>query len=144
MPLPPLLHLPDAKAYHAYFQAEYVARSPVITYDGIQVRFFANQFTHAFFRDSTRGANDKAVFDWDRAKRMVWIRPVLSDPSLDVRRRTMDDGQTRRVVLHPRARYVVVVQLYDDNPLRAVFITAFWIRDPNSSSLGKIQSNPPW
>ena len=144
MPLPSLLALADEHAYEAHFEREYVRGPRVATYDGVQVRFLATQFRHVFHKDSSRGANDKAVFDLDRARRMDWIRCVLADQSLEVYRRVMENGEIRRIVLHPRPRYVVITQVYSENPPKEVFITAFWVRDPNSRTLANIRSNPRW
>jgi hypothetical protein len=123
MPLPPLLTLPNEESYRAHFHAEYCC-APVVTFDGIAVRFFPEMFDHAFYRDSSPTARDKANFDLQRAQRMNWIKAVLEDPTLEVYRRVMPDSKVRRIALEPTARYAVIIQIDSSKPLRARFITA--------------------
>ncbi len=102
MPLPPLLTLPDEAGYRAHFEAEYCC-APIVTFDGIAVRFFPEMFDHAFYRDSSPTAKDKANFDRQRAQRMTWIRNVLEDPALAVYRRVMPNSKIRRIAMESTA-----------------------------------------
>lgn len=141
MPLPPLLLLPDETAYHEHFQAQYCS-APVVTFDGIAVRFFSGGFHHAFYRDSSATAHDKAVFDLERARRMDWIKAVLADPTVELYRRKMPDSQIRRIALEPTTHYAVVIQIDRRNPARARFITAYVV--DSGSALVNMRSNPRW
>lgn len=141
MLLPSLLTLPDEQSYRVHFITQY-CNAPTVTFDGIAVRFFLNMFDHAFYRDSSRMAKDKANFDLQRAQRMDWIRTVLTDPSVELYRRVMLNSKIRRIALEPTVRYAVIIQIDNRNPLRARFITAY-IVDSNSA-LGKMRSNPQW
>src|SRR3990170_1828658 len=99
MSLPALLKLPDEAAYRDHYRRAFVKVSPLLTFDGIKVNFFPEQFNHAFFRDSSRTAKDKARFDWQRAERIEWIKEVLADPRAEIYRRLMPDGKTMRIML---------------------------------------------
>ena len=141
MPLPPLLSLPNEAAYRAYFETQY-CNTTVVTFDGVDVQFFPETFNHAFYRDSSRTAKDKANFDLKRAQRIDWIRVVLEDPSLQLYRRVMPNCKIRRIALEPSTPYAVIIQIDSRNAHRARFITAYIVDSP--SALTKIQSNPRW
>jgi hypothetical protein len=141
MALPPLLVLPDEKAYKAHWLENYVFLSPLITFDGIAVRFFAEVFDHAFFRESKPRSRVKDFLDFDRAKRMDWVAAVLRDGSVELYRRVMPNGKIRRIALVFSERYAVIVQLGGlGKPAR--FITAYVVH--NDSALRNMRSNPPW
>ncbi len=59
MDLPPLLVLADEAAYKAHWIQRYVTPGSVKTFDGIDVRFFAGNFDHAFFTEVVRGSGKK-------------------------------------------------------------------------------------
>ena len=141
MPLPPLLSLPDEAAYRTYFEVQY-CNTTVVTFDGITVQFFPETFNHAFYRDSSRTAKDKARFDLKRAQRMAWIRAVLEDSSLELYRRVMSNSKVRRIALELSTPYAVIIQIDSRNVHRARFITAYVVDSP--SALMKIRSNPRW
>jgi len=141
MPLPPLRSLPNEAAYRAYFQAQY-CNATTVTFDGITVRFFPGMFDHAFYRDSSRTAKDKANFDLRRAERMDWIRAVLEDSNLELYRRVMPNSKVRRIALEPTTPYAVIIQIDSHNASRARFITAFVVDSP--SALNKMRANPEW
>jgi hypothetical protein len=143
MPLPPLLNLPDEAAYRAHFEREYVHGPAVVTPDDITVRFFPERFDHAFYKSSCRGAQDKAVFDTDRAARMDWIRAVLTDASLERYRDPRRPKEFWCVVLEATTPYIVVVKLYKNNPPLARFITAFVV-DDSWGYLIKMRRMPRW
>jgi hypothetical protein len=64
-------------AYRAHYEAT-LCRGGIVTHDGIPVLFRKTDFDHAFFESSgRRGEND--VFSMDRAERMDWIVPALTD-----------------------------------------------------------------
>ena len=77
-----------------------------------------------------------------RAERMDWIRWALAEPSLEVYRRLMPDGATRRIVLEASTPYLVVCELLSTDPRKAVFITAYVVTD--AATLPKVRGNPPW
>jgi hypothetical protein len=141
MPLPPLLLLSDEAAYRAHWVRNYAANSPIRTFDGIPVRFTAGQFRHAFYQDSHRGADDKAVFARDRAERMDWIATVLADASCDLRRRVMQNRQIRRIAMVPDQQYAVIIG-FERGSSRAYFVTAYVPDSPRTWQ--NMRSNPKW
>lgn len=141
MSLPNLLMLPNEQHYRAHFITHYCNAS-VVTFDGIAVRFFPKMFDHAFYRDSTPTARDKANFDLQRARRMEWIKAVLADSSIELYRRVMSNSKVRRIALEPTARYAVIIQIDNRNLSRARFITAYVV--DSNSALTKMRSNPRW
>jgi hypothetical protein len=141
MPLLPLLVLPDDRNYRAHFEAQY-CRAPVLTFDGIAVQFFPEMFDHAFYRDSSPTAQDKAVFDLQRAQRMDWIRAVLADPSVELYRRVMPNSKVRRIALESTTLYTVIIQMDPRSSSRARFITAYVV--DSASALAKMRANPRW
>jgi hypothetical protein len=146
VPLPALLNLPDEASYRAYFGRRFVQGGPIRTHDGIEVRFHKNNFDHAFFRESRRGAGIKDTFDRTRAERMEWIRAVLTDPMAEAYRRQMPDRRrpsrrtTRRIAVVPSAPYAVIIQV-NRSGKTANFVTAYV---PGKTALQKMRSNPRW
>lgn len=141
MTLPPLLNLPTIEDYRHHYEEVY-CRSGIMTFDGIKVRFFPESFTHAFFRDSSRRAKDKAVFDRRRAERMDWIRAILLDPHAELYKRVMPDGKIRRIALAPAVHYAVIIQMNPNRPDEARFITAYVV--DSGSALQNMRANPRW
>lgn len=140
-PLPRLLTLPAEKDFRAHFEARY-CKSRVSTFDGITVQFFPAMFDHAFYRDSSPTAHDKAIFDLQRAQRIDWIGAVLADPGVELYRRVMANSKVRRIALEPTTPYVVIIQMDSKSPLRARFITAYIV--DSADALANMRSNPRW
>ena len=141
MLLSPLLSLPDEATFRAHFEVEFVKGPAVITYDGIRIRFYANQFDHAFYTSSTPKSR-KDTFSLERAQRMNWIRAAATDPNMEVYRRVMTGGRVRRIILEPNEPYVVICEILSTDPSQAVFITAYPVK--SKSALAKMRSNPRW
>lgn len=144
--MPALLRLPDEASYRAHFEKHLVRGGPIMTHDGIAVRFHQSNFDHAFFRESRRGSGVKDTFDIPRAERMEWIRAALTDPNAEMYRRQMPDRRrpsrrtTRRVVVVPSAPYAVIIQV-NRNAATANFVTSYV---PGKPALSKMRSNPVW
>jgi hypothetical protein len=81
MPYPPLLKLPTVEAYRQYFEKS-CCQEPIITFDGIAVRFRKTDFDHCGFESSMRN-NVKDTFSPARAERLGWIGEALRDPKSD-------------------------------------------------------------
>jgi hypothetical protein len=141
MNLPPLLHLTDENEYRDHFQRRYVQMSPLLTFDGIAVRFFDRNFEHAFYFESVRGSGIKSKFSFQRAKRMDWIKAILVDDSVELYRRIMPNGSLRRIALEPNENYSVIIQV-EEKIRRANFVTAYVVG--GSSAITKMRSNPKW
>ncbi|MCD6100299.1 hypothetical protein DRQ11_00240 [candidate division KSB1 bacterium] len=143
MALPPLIIFPTEAEYRTYFINKYVGQAnSVITFDGITVRFFRENFNHAFFTSSSRKFPRKDQFDRSRAERIDWIKHVLEDPAMEVYRRVMPNGKVRRIVLEPTTPYAVIIQIDPKDCTQARFITAYIVN--SSSAVKKMRSNPKW
>lgn len=143
MSVPPLLSLPDEAAYRRHFDRAYVHGSPVVSPDGIIVRFYPERFDHAFYKKSSRQARRKDTFDFQRAERMDWIRAVLTDPCVERYRDIRKSKGLWCVVVEPTTPYVVVFQLMKAHPPQARFITAFVVDKPWEYLL-KVRRMPWW
>ena len=85
---PPFLHYKSNQEYRKHFELVY-CRGPVLTFDGIPVRFRKRDFDHAFFETVN---NKDDTFSVKRAQRMDWIKAALQDPGAE---RYMGMGQKK-------------------------------------------------
>jgi hypothetical protein len=141
MPYPPLRAFNNADECRAYFERIY-CRGPIMTFDGIAVRFRKSVFDHCFFESSNRdGVKDS--FSGPRSERIDWIKEALEDATADLyqgwdkQRKRYDSGRRVCVV---EANYVVVIAL--KSGASADFRTAF-VAD-SGRTLGMIQRSPRW
>jgi hypothetical protein len=139
---PPLVDFDTEDEYREYFHAAY-CRAPIVTFDGIPVRFRKSDFDHCCFRRSDR-RGEKDTFCPVRARRTDWIGVVLRDPNADLyfgwdRKRKCVDYDCRVAVAF--GRYVLAVRL-DKTRTKAFFITAY-LAD-NKQSVDKVRSCPKW
>ena len=121
-------------------------RQCIVTFDGIRVHFYNDNFDHAFFEssDRRRGVNKakkKDILSMRRLSRFYWIKDVLRDPDAELHvgydSSTKSFTKSKRVAI-VRNDYVVVIQLYSEN--EAKFITAF----VDDQSIDKIKKSPLW
>jgi hypothetical protein len=114
----------------------------IYTFDNIRVKFYDNNFDHAFFESSDRSAGNKDVLSLRRLSRILWIKDALEDPNAELHVGYLSKKQAqcgkRRVTL-VKGNYVVIIQLYKAD--EAKFITAF-VADPDT--LNKVKSDPLW
>ncbi len=139
MAYPPLVFFQDEQSYRAHFEAIYCL-SPIITFDGISVRFRKDVFDHCFYM-STRRNGIKDSFSQPRAERIDWIKAALQDPSAqlfegwDKNNKRYD--ATRRVAL-VMGNYVVIIRFSGDS--KAEFVTAYLV--DTEENLNKIKASP--
>jgi hypothetical protein len=125
--------------YRRHFESVY-CKGPVMTFDGIPVRFRKNDFDHAFFETISQKDD---TFSKKRAMRMDWILAALQDAGAeryvgwDKKKKRYDS--LRRVTL-VKQDYVVVIAL--DKKGGANFITAFVADTPRT--LVMIRKSPVW
>lgn len=136
MDYPPLLQDKTPAEYRTFFEATY-CHGPVITFDGIAVRFRKRDFNHCFF-ESVIEKDD--TFSPERAKRLLWIKTALQDPDADL---YVGWDNKKKCLAHDR-RVAIVVQNYVviirfTGPKAAVFVTAFVAGE---ESLRKIRMSP--
>ena len=139
--IPKLLNLATPDDYKNHFINKY-CKSKIQTYDGIIVKFYAQQFEHSFYESSNKKKRNKDVFSLDRALRIDWIEYVLKNPKAELHlgwdRDTKKYNTNRRVAIISPENYVVVIRLYDDK--KADFITAYYA----DNSATKIRNMPFW
>lgn len=144
-PYPPILNHTTEADYRAHFEREY-CQKPILTFDGIEVRFRKSKFDHSFF-ESVKAKDD--TFSLQRAKRMDWIKVALQDPHAELyqgwdKNRKRYDGFRRVAVV--MGNYVVVIALTGDN--KADFITAYVAdtsgRGTRPSTIDMIRMSPKW
>ena len=141
MSYPPFVLLSTEDEYRSHFEAVY-CRGPIVTFDGIEVRFRKEDFDHCFYE-----ADDS--FSRKRAERIDWIKAALLDPTAekyvgwDNKRKRYD--MCRRVAV-AQNNYVVVIVTTKANKAR--FITAYVADTPSRpgrlSTVDLIRRGPKW
>jgi hypothetical protein len=142
-----LLELATQEEYQTLWKSKY-CKHPIVTFDGIRVRFRINDFEHAFY-ESVLYKDD--TFSWKRAQRIKWIEETLQDPTSErfvgwnSAKRKYD--YSRRVAI-VKESYVVVIGLLEKGESEARFITAY-VADSfkingKPSTIDKIRSGPQW
>lgn len=138
---PPLLQLENLELYRSYFKATYCLR-PILTHDGISVRFRQNQFAHIAQESSQRDGH-KDTLSPERLERLSWIKIGLQDDSLgflagwDSKKKVYD--HKRRVTLMVED-FVIVLAL--KNGTEADFVTCYLADSPRTKT--KLQAAPAW
>lgn len=139
MPYPPLVFYTSEPEYRAHFEKAYCL-GPIVTFDGIPVRFQKKDFDHAFF-ESIHSKDD--TFSPKRGQRIDWIQATLLDPASDryigwdSKKKRYDS--TRRVAV-VQENYVVVIAIKRNGEGR--FITAY-VAD-TSRTIQMIRQGPKW
>ncbi len=139
MPYPPLVSYQTIDEYRVHFERVY-CQGPIVTFDGIPVRFRKDDFDHAFF-ESRRAKDD--TFSPQRSQRIDWIQATLQDPDSERyvgwdKKKKRYDRQRRVAVV--KGNYVVVIAINKAGKGR--FITAY-VAD-SSRTLGMIRQGPKW
>lgn len=130
--------------YRLIWKEEYCnIQKPILTFDNMRVKFFEDQFDHAFFESDNRTKKDKAIFSLNRATKMLWIKSVLQDPEALLKEGWDKSSKSylrdRRTAILIRKSYLVVIRFIKDN--EAKFVTAYEIDDVG---LEKVLKGPEW
>ncbi len=137
-----ILELKTKQEYKEYYIEEYCNKQ-IYTFSGILVKFYQNQFEHAFFESANHQKRDKSIFSIERAKRMNWIKQVLEDKNSEIYigwdRDKKKYNPTRRVSIISPENYVVVINMITLN--KAKFITAY---PASYTTAKKIRQAPKW
>lgn len=136
--LPPLVLYATESEYRQHFRRVYCC-GPIMTFDGIAVRFRAAMFDHCFF-ESVAMKDD--TFSPERAQRIDWIAAILRDPSAELF--VGWDNERKRPATNRRVAlvsddYVTIIQMQAAG--KATFITAF-VASPQT--IAKVRSNGRW
>jgi hypothetical protein len=141
MAAPELLKLASVAIYQGYFNATYCLK-PLVTHDGLSVRFRKSNFNHCAYESSQRDGN-KDTFSPQRAERLGWIRDALQDTNLtlyagwDKKKRRYDHEKRVTIMVED---FVVVIRL--KSAREADFVTCYVADDPETKR--KILSSPRW
>lgn len=137
-----LLKLKTVEEYKKYFIDNYCSQE-IYSHDGVQIKFYEDQFEHAFYESKNRQKRDKSLFSEERAQRMQWIKEVLMNESAEMYvgwdRDKKRYNKNRRISIITPENYVVVLNIIDE--MNAKFITAYVASKTNAD---KIRSAPKW
>ncbi len=136
----PLVKLKSEAEYEQHFYGKY-CKGPVITFDGISVRFRKLDFKHCFY-ESSRRDRIKDRFSIDRAERIDWIKKTLEDPEAILKTGWNRDSKRydyKKRVAVVSGDYVVVIGIISSKKAR--FITAY---AAGKNTIDKILKGPDW
>lgn len=107
------------------------------------MKFYEDQFEHAFFESINHQKRDKSMFSIERAERIDWIKQVLENEKSELYigwdRDKKRYNEQRRVSIISPENYVVVINMIKED--KAKFITAY----PASYTTAKnIRKAPKW
>lgn len=139
--IPDLVYLPTAQEYKKYFINKY-CKNEIITFDGIKVKFYEDQFEHAFYESSNKIKKNKDIFSKERATRIDWIEYVLKNPNSELflgwdRDKKIYNKERRVAIISPQD-YVVIIRMNCNGT--AKFITAYYA----DNSANEIRNMPKW
>ena len=139
--MPALLKLASVAIYEGFFNVTYCLK-PLLTHDGLAVRFRKRDFSHCAYESSRRDGN-KDTFSPQRAERLGWIREALQDPNLtlyagwDKKKRRYDHNSRVTIMIDD---LVVVIRL--KSATEADFVTCYVADTPASKA--KLLTSPRW
>lgn len=137
-----LLKLKEKDAYKRYYIQEYCNKD-IYTFSKIKVKFYEDQFEHAFYESKNHKKRDKSIFSLQRAQRMNWIKYVLKNKYSELYvgwdRDKKRYNENRRVSIISPENYVVIINMINEN--NAKFITAY---PANITTARNIRNGPKW
>lgn len=138
---PNFVILSSPEEYKKYYVEKY-CKTMLQTFDGIKVKFYEDQFEHAFYESSNKVKRNKDAFSIERAKRIDWIEYVLKNPRAELYlgwdRDKKKFNKDRRVAIISPEDYVVIIRINSNNT--AKFITAYYA----DNSASEIRKMPIW
>ena len=129
---------------------KYYCKTPIKTFDGIEVVFYVSNFEHAFYESINRRTKDKARFSYKRANRIYWIKWILQNPDAQLyvgynsKRKNYDNS--RRVAICVD-NYAIIIGIDRKNRKKAKFITAYLadgINGKGEKAIDLIRKSPKW
>lgn len=107
------------------------------------MKFYEDQFEHAFYESLNHLKRDKSIFSIERAKHMDWIEEVLKNKNAELyvgwNRDKKKYNYNRRVSIISPENYVVILNVI--NEVEAKFITAY---PANIITARNIRKGPKW
>ena len=109
----------------AIWEEEY-CKAPIITFDNVVVRCYADQFDHIFFESSNRRVKDKAILSYNRLEKIYWIKDTLQDVTAILKKgwdtENKEYFKNRRLAI-VKGNYVVIIRF--TGKLKASIVTAY-------------------
>jgi hypothetical protein len=106
----------------------FYCKKAIVTFDNINVKFYVDNFEHAFYESNSRRKQDKSVFSYKIANRIYWIKWVLENPQaklyIGYNSKTKRYDNTRRVAICVD-NYAVIIGIDKKDTKKAKFITAY-------------------
>lgn len=129
---------------------KFYCNAPIVTFDGISVKFYVSNFDHAFYESFNRKAKDKLKFSYKRANRIYWIKWVLESPHAELfigyNSKTKSYDNTRRVAICVD-NYAVIISIDANDTNKAKFITAYiadGVNGKGEKAIDLIKKGPKW
>lgn len=129
---------------------KFYCKKIILTFDGINVKFYVDNFEHAFYESMNRKQKDKSRFSYKRANRIYWIKWVLENPNAELyigyNSKIKSYDNTRRVAVCVE-NYVVIIGIDRLNNKKAKFITAYLadgINGKGEKAIDLIKSGKRW
>ncbi len=127
--------------YRGTYHSTYCVK-PIVTHDGIHVRFRRNRFAHIVQESSNRDG-EKDTFSSQRAERLSWIKIALQDPELKFKagwdnKKKQYDHKSRVTIMIDN--FVVVIRL--KSATEAEFVTCYVADSERTKE--KLKSAPEW
>lgn len=143
MPCPPKVAYPTELEYRQHFERVYCA-GPVVTADGIPVRFRKHDFDHCMYESSQRN-DSKDLFSKDRSERIDWIKATLENPASELyvgwdKKKKRYDSASRVAVVFEEFVVVIRIKTATNGSRTGQFVTAYLA----DNSIGKIKGSPKW
>jgi hypothetical protein len=143
MPSPAKVIYASENEYRQHFHRVY-CQGPIITFDGIEVRFRREDFDHCMFESSKRdGSKDR--FSKERSERIDWIKATLESADAELyqgwdKGRKCCDPDSRVAVVHEEFVVVIRVKRAPGGTRTAKFVTAYLA----DNSIRKVKGMPKW
>lgn len=129
---------------------KFYCKKPILTFDNISVKFYVDNFEHAFYESRSRRRKDKSIFSYKRANRIYWIKWVLQNPNAELfigyNSKTKNYDRTRRVTVCVD-NYAVIIGIDKYDTQKAKFITAYvadGINNKGEKAIDLIKKGSKW
>ena len=115
-------------SFYKNIYKKFYCKKPILTFDNISVKFYVDDFEHAFFESANRKTKDKSKFSHKRANRIYWIKWTLTNPNAELyigyNSKTKNYDKSRRVAICVD-NYAVIIGIDRRDNQKAKFITAY-------------------
>ena len=107
------------------WKTEY-CNAPIVTFDGISVKFYEDKFNHLFYESENRKLKDKSILSYNRLEKIYWIKDTLQDATAILKKgwdtENKEYFKNRRLAI-VKGNYVVIIRF--TGKLKASIVTAY-------------------